>query len=350
MDAEALSAIEHSMQKLVKDYQDLNPSFVQERNSTPTSTEFSKAVAANRPLVFRGLGFRDNVPALHLWSNQYLINKLSGRALTVAASPDGNADSIINDHFVEPASVQMTLDTLFRSFNSTEENGPVYYLQSQNGNLSQEGELHPLLEDVGLSGPSWAAEVFGEPPDVANVWIGDSRSVTSMHKDPYENIYLVIRGSKTFTLMPPTEYYCVHEREYPSATFKFTPPSTFGITPNDPPLETPWIPVDPTCTASSQLVEFPRFRFAKPLTVVLQAGDALYLPALWFHRVAQDVGPSPAATSSSSALVETPAAISVNWWFDMQMAAPLWSMVGFIRRSTRLLDGKFDPPDYEDEE
>lgn len=28
--------------------------------------------------------------------------------------------------------------------------------------------------------------------------------------DPYENIYTVIRGSKTFTLLPPSEAYCLH--------------------------------------------------------------------------------------------------------------------------------------------
>lgn len=31
-----------------------------------------------------------------------------------------------------------------------------------------------------------------------------------MHKDPYENIYMVVRGTKTFTLLPPTEGYCIH--------------------------------------------------------------------------------------------------------------------------------------------
>lgn len=35
--------------------------------------------------------------------------------------------------------------------------------------------------------------------------------LTLLHlTDPYENIYLVIRGSKTFTLLPPSEFYCLH--------------------------------------------------------------------------------------------------------------------------------------------
>jgi putative lipase involved disintegration of autophagic bodies len=28
--------------------------------------------------------------------------------------------------------------------------------------------------------------------------------------DPYENCYAVVRGTKTFVLLPPIEYYCIH--------------------------------------------------------------------------------------------------------------------------------------------
>jgi jumonji domain-containing protein 7 len=50
-----------------------------------------------------------------------------------------------------------------------------------------------------------------------NLWIGSSRSVTSFHHDPYvpllvtiadirfENIYHVLSGSKTFSLVSPIE-------------------------------------------------------------------------------------------------------------------------------------------------
>ncbi len=66
-------------------------------------------------------------------------------------------------------------------------------------------------------------------PDAVNLWIGDEKSVTSIHSgtpsfavhreldanipllrtDPYENIYTVIRGAKHFTLLPPTEGWCL---------------------------------------------------------------------------------------------------------------------------------------------
>lgn len=85
------------------------------------------------------------------------------------------------------------------------------------------------------------------------------------------------------------------------------------------------------------LDRFPRFAHAQPLTVTLDAGDMLYLPALWFHRVAQDVGPSPGGPT------EAPAAIAANWWFDLRMDAPLWTAAAFVRRTTMLLDGRVEP-------
>ena len=97
---------------------------------------------------------------------------------------NSRADSITNGHFVEPASesvfclccshnlmprtgVSMALRELFGSLN--QESGKVHYLQSQNGNLAEPGDLHPLLADVG-DGPSWAREVFGMPSPLRYLW------------------------------------------------------------------------------------------------------------------------------------------------------------------------------------
>ena len=51
----------------------------------------------------------------------------------------------------------------------------------------------------------WAKEAFGKEPDAINFWMGDGRAVTSTHKDPYENIYCVVRGYKDITLFPPSD-------------------------------------------------------------------------------------------------------------------------------------------------
>src|SRR5260370_39922884 len=93
----------------------------------------------------------------------------------------------------------------------------------------------------------------GYLPDAVNVWIGDHRSTTSVHAgkyilasyshmgspdeqkrtlDPYENIYTVIRGTKHFTLFPPTEGHFLAERLYPRAIYKRpSPDSPLILTP-----------------------------------------------------------------------------------------------------------------------
>lgn len=60
----------------------------------------------------------------------------------------------------------------------------------------------------------------------------------------------------------------------------------------------PWICIDPL---SPDFATYPLYRNATPVRVRVEAGDALYLPSLWFHHVQQ-----------------SHACIAVNYWYDMQ--------------------------------
>lgn len=87
----------------------------------------------------------------------------------------------------------------------------------ENDNLR--GEYEQLYKDVDKD-ISWAKFAFGgQEPDAINLWIGNSRSVTALHKDNYENIYCQIIGSKHFVLLSPLETACVNERMLPCATY-----------------------------------------------------------------------------------------------------------------------------------
>lgn len=74
----------------------------------------------------------------------------------------------------------------------------VCYAQTQNDNLRT--EYVNLFKDV-HSSVSWATEALEKEPEAINLWIGNAASVTALHRDPYENIYVVIRGSKEFVLL-----------------------------------------------------------------------------------------------------------------------------------------------------
>jgi len=71
----------------------------------------------------------------------------------------------------------------------------IHYLQSQNGNLypdsyftaaDTEGdcELVSLRGDVPAEVP-WCSEALCRRPDAVNLWVGDSKSVTSIHSGPF---------------------------------------------------------------------------------------------------------------------------------------------------------------------
>ncbi|BGO98541.1 hypothetical protein NBRC10513v2_002935 [Rhodotorula toruloides] len=329
----SVSPVEKSLRKLVRDYQALNSATVTELSTIPSALDFARFTSANRPLVVRRAGQMERIRALERWTDDYLVEQLAGRELAISVTPKGNADAIVDGVFAEPATVDMPLESLFARLHEGEETreGPVYYLQSQNGNLAEEYAV--LQDDVGTDGPAFAREVFGDPPEVANIWIGGSRSKTSLHKDPYENIYMVVRGSKTFTLLPPTEAYCLHEQVFPHATYAFSPEtSSFTLNRTSPSTSLPWIPVDPL---APDFERSPRYAYARPMKVILHPGDMLYLPALWYHFVEQDVGWGPEGEEKG-----VQAAIAVNWWYEMRHDGHLWSTCSLIRRLVLALDGR----------
>lgn len=135
------------------------------------------------------------------------------------------------------------------------------------------------------------------------------------------------------------------EQPFPHATYVYDPStSTFSVRRTDPPLSLPWIPID---LDSPSLSAHPRFALARPLRVTLEKGDMLYLPALWFHRVEQDVGLGPPRAAGAAATARggregVKAAIAVNWWTDMDYGAPVWGLQAMVRRLTMALDGQED--------
>ncbi|XP_057300211.1 bifunctional peptidase and (3S)-lysyl hydroxylase JMJD7-like [Hydractinia symbiolongicarpus] len=155
-------------------------------------------------------------PALTKWTDEYLKQTLGKKEVTVALTPTGYADAIVGECFVLPDERKMPFDE-FLCLMKQKGDKEVMYLQKQNNSFLE--EFAELIPDAALDIP-WATEAFGKLPDAINFWMGDERSITSMHKDPYENIYAVVRGSKTFILHPPTDLPCIPYELYKVARYK----------------------------------------------------------------------------------------------------------------------------------
>ena len=87
---------------------------------------------------------------------------------------------------------------------------------SEDDNLR--GEYSRLYTDV-PEHVSWATDCLDAGPDAINIWIGNSRSTTALHKDNYENIYCQIKGRKCFVLLPSVETPCVNVQALPQAVY-----------------------------------------------------------------------------------------------------------------------------------
>ncbi|XP_061553365.1 bifunctional peptidase and (3S)-lysyl hydroxylase JMJD7 isoform X3 [Phycodurus eques] len=172
--------------------------------------------------------------------------------------------------------------------------GGVFYVQKQCSNLPD--ELPELTADVDAH-VDWMSTALGKLPDAVNFWLGEADAVTSLHKDPYENLYCVISGQKDFILLPPTDRPFIPYGLYQPAVYRQKDDGDFEVVDQRDREKVPWIPVDPL---DPDLERYPAYRRARPLRCSVRAGEMLYLPSLWFHHVRQSHG-----------------CIAVNFWYDM---------------------------------
>ncbi|CAE7895991.1 Jmjd7 [Symbiodinium microadriaticum] len=255
-------------------------------------------VGMSQPVVLTDLSEED-WPCLAKWSVDHLLSAAGRSEVSVNVTSNGRADSVDSEgRFVQPLEEQMLFEKFLQHLQKRD-TGDVLYLSRQNDSLRE--EFPGLLPDVPAAIPL-ARQAFGNEPEAVNLWIGDERSVSSCHKDPYENLYLVVRGEKLFTLMPPASAPFLHEQLCSPASLVRQPDGKLQpILDDAPPV--PWIPFD--VAGEVDAAKFPlyaRFRQHLAVEVAVGPGELLYLPAMWYHRVAQ-----------------RGITIAVNYWHDMQI-------------------------------
>lgn len=126
----------------------------------------------------------------------------------------------------------------------------------------------------------------------ARIWIGNASHV-SAHYDLSENIAVVAAGQRRFTLFPPEQ-----------AANLYVGPLDVTIAGQ---------PVSMVDMRKPDLARFPRFSEAMDAaeTAVLDPGDAIFIPTLWWHQV-----------QASQAIN-----VLVNYWFDAPGASPFSALL-----------------------
>jgi jumonji domain-containing protein 7 len=283
----------------------------------PTLFDFAReGLMRYHPVILRNTSVIE-WPALYAWNDEYLSEKLAETEISVSLTPDGCADSVqslriagkVEERFVYPAEIKITMQHFLTTLGYPS-SSYVPYLSQQNDNLRT--ECNVLLDDIDKRSP--LDDLFNAPngPEAVNLWIGDERSVSSLHKDHFENMYIVISGAKTFTLLPPTDIAFLPINTYPTARYQANPNPNYTkhsiqdeyilelTTCNCPSEQIEWIPIDPNKRVSA-VQRHPWFRYTRPLHCTVYPGEMLYIPAMWYHRVSQECK-----------------TVAVNYWYDMR--------------------------------
>ena len=138
--------------------------------------------------------------------------------------------------------------------------------------------------------PSYAATTV--------LWLSQPGTVSNLHYDRSHNFYIQLGGRKRFTLVPPSEWPytylypwlhpCYHQSQVvePAAAW-----ATGG-----------------TGAAGVDDVGLISYQAARNVSVILEPGDALYVPPFWLHRVEtlDSSPPSAAGVRNEDSTTDTP--------------------------------------------
>jgi jumonji domain-containing protein 7 len=130
----------------------------------------------------------------------------------------------------------------------------------------------------------------------------------------------------------------VIEKQYIAATYVDTADSTassssstpatprYKLEPMDPVVHTKWIALNPSHEPEEEIFEkYPRYQMCQPFKVVVNPGEMLYLPAMWYHQVEQEPDHEGKC-------------IAVNWWYDMGFEGDRFSNAAFMTNLLKLVD------------
>jgi len=278
----------------------------------PSSIEFLRNfVMKNKPCVIRGA--IDHWPAMFKWTDDYLCRAMNNIKVSIAATPNGRADDVCEgsdgkDRFVLPETRKLLFSEFLGALGD-EKSDDILYCQSQNNSMVS--EFYPLLGDIEQQ-LLFASEAFGMQPDAVNFWMGEDRSVSSLHQDPYENMYCVLRGEKHFTLLPPTAEPWITKPQFRQAHWEKLS-NGWEIVDDDEENKVPWVTTDPN-----------DIEMSPPIKVVVKKGETLYLPALWYHQVSQRG--------------EEGRTVAVNFWYDMCFDNLSFTLLEFLKTVSRKRD------------
>ncbi|KAE9618415.1 putative [histone H3]-lysine-36 demethylase [Lupinus albus] len=195
------------------------------------------------------------------------------------------------------------IDGAFLSSECVPEQTYLAQVPIMNSDCEERVQLETLREDIQIPSFLEAKELSS-----INLWMNNAQARSSTHYDPHHNILCIVSGRKQVVLWPP------------SASPSLYPRPIYGEASNHSSLdlENPDYSIYPRAERSIDFAQ----------KVVLEAGDALFIPEGWLHQVDSD-----------------DLTIAINfWWRSNIMSSMLEHMDAYYLRRIlrRLIDKEMD--------
>jgi Cupin-like domain len=231
-----------------------------ERRTELSAPEFHRYRAEGRPVILSDIGV--SWSAFERWTPDYLRERCGDA--TVQVFLDRNSDPNYETNYDAHRKDIVFRDYVDRVIGSTDSND--IYVHAQNGFMATEAGQRLLADIVPLT--------YLDPQRMHGntfFWFGPGGTVTPLHHDECDIIFVQVYGRKQWTLISPRQKHLLYNN---IAVFS-------EVDAEKPDLE-----------------RHPLFRFAGTSQFVLNPREALFLPNGWWHHVrALDVSISMSFTN-----------------------------------------------------
>ncbi|HTR70051.1 MAG TPA: cupin-like domain-containing protein [Mycobacteriales bacterium] len=241
----------------------LNPALADvERRSRLSARSFvEKYYAANRPVVITDAASR--WPAIERWTPDYLVEQVGGEEVEVMSGRDADPNYEVNSASHKHV---MPFDEYVRKVVDTGASNDIYLVA--NNHLLDSAAADGLWSDVTLD------KRYLNPARARGhtfLWFGPAGTVTPLHHDTMNVMFHQVLGRKRITLISPLD-----------TRYLYNSRSVYS----DVRLEEP------------DLERFPEFTRATRTQVIVEPGEALFIPVGWWHHVeALDLSISVSSTA-----------------------------------------------------
>jgi hypothetical protein len=212
-----------------------------------STEELELHYAANLPFLVTGLVTK--WPAFRKWSPAYFAKHYGD--VVVAVATDREKDPLYDLH-TDVLSREMTIRELVQKTTRARSSNDVYMVA--NNRSIDRPELRSLWKDVRL--PEWLDG--SRLRRHAALWFGPAGTVTPLHHDQCNILFCQVYGRKRVRMLPPTETF-LHRGAMSM-----------------------YAQLDPEKPDAKR---FPEWKDARVIDVVVEPGEALFIPVGWWHHV-----------------------------------------------------------------